>query len=974
MGLIENSLSVRLTGIFLKYGCLLFILYLLFGYFAAPSIIESQMRQQLEQTGRKMHVEHIRYNPLALSLDMHGLVIDDPQGRPQLSFDRLYGNFEASSLLWSTVVFKELRLDNFTYHYTIAKDGSSNIDDLLALANTPDSEPEADTEEPQPVPRILIKQLSLNGINLTYRDNHRPKPFYKAFGPIYISLYYFNTFPGNGYPYSVEANTEQGEKISWQGDLSVVPLRSQGDIEISGIRLRDGWAFAEEMLNFELVDGRLAAHGHYQLSPDGNVKLSDANIKLDKIDIIDKKTAQPALNIPSFTLSGINLDLQQQRVEIGRIDSQKAVFHEHIDADGQSRLQQLLTPISSGNNTDNQADEAASPWQVQLNKFALKDYRIDLDTDVVGKPLNFTLSKLNLGFEQFNLGDSRLKNLQLDTTIDGEGSEASSQLSINSPQLAYAPLKTSVNVDLKAFPLSHAQPILDDLANLQLVDGTLSSKLNLQLEEGKQLSIVAKGEASIDTLNLVDTLKQLPFLSWDSLDVHDIAYSSAANSLDIDSIDTDALFARVTLHKDGTSNIQDILAHPSQSAPAQPAQPADKEQQGNTTPMSINVGSINFNNARSRFSDLSLSRRFAMTIGEINGSIKDISSATDGRASVDLKGSVNRYAPVLLKGQVNPLAAETYTDLALSFHGLELTNLTPYADVYAGYAIDKGKLTVELNYKMLNNRIVGGNHLFIDQLTLGDHTNSSTATSLPVALAIALLKDSRGQIDIKLEVEGSLDDPEFNYGSLLWDAATSFIGKIIASPFNLLASLVESSEPLNEINFAFGSSELDTTSTQTLSDLADALKQRPQLDLEIRSNANSIADREALARTKLGQQLSIDMNTISNSDWNKLNDYYQQSNSEPSLNELRQEIVAAQPELSKQQVETQLQSHVLQTLLLQQNISDHALKQLALKRSNNIRLALIAQAIGHDRVFVLDSSLVDTPSKQSTSALELNAH
>ena len=59
----------------------------------------------------------------------------------------------------------------------------------------------------------------------------------------------------------------------------------------------------------------------------------------------------------------------------------------------------------------------------------------------------------------------------------------------------------------------------------------------------------------------------------------------------------------------------------------------------------------------------------------------------------------------------------------------------------------------------------GKNRIFLDQLTLGDKVDSPDATSLPVKLGIALLKDSNGLIELDLPVNGDLRNPEFSIGN-----------------------------------------------------------------------------------------------------------------------------------------------------------------------------------------------------------------
>jgi hypothetical protein len=93
---------------------------------------------------------------------------------------------------------------------------------------------------------------------------------------------------------------------------------------------------------------------------------------------------------------------------------------------------------------------------------------------------------------------------------------------------------------------------------------------------------------------------------------------------------------------------------------------------------------------------------------------------------------------------------------------------SPYAMKFAGYKIAEGTMSLDLRYKVQNSQLEGNNQVVIDKLTLGERVDSPDALKLPIELAIAILKDSNGRIDLGLPVSGSLDDPQFSWGALIW--------------------------------------------------------------------------------------------------------------------------------------------------------------------------------------------------------------
>jgi len=203
---------------------------------------------------------------------------------------------------------------------------------------------------------------------------------------------------------------------------------------------------------------------------------------------------------------------------------------------------------------------------------------------------------------------------------------------------------------------------------------------------------------------------------------------------------------------------------------------------------------------------------------------------------------------------VAPASAAQYTDLKASFRNLEMRNLTPYSGKFAGRKIESGKLSLELEYKVLDRKLKGENQIVIDNLKLGERVESKDATSLPLDLAIALLSDSKGVIDLGLPVQGSLDDPQFSMGGLVWKAITNLLTKIVTAPFRAL--LGGSGEEFEAVLFEPGEARLLPPEREKLAKLATALEKRPQLKLAIEGRFDRERDREALADNILKLEVS----------------------------------------------------------------------------------------------------------------------
>jgi hypothetical protein len=267
--------------------------------------------------------------------------------------------------------------------------------------------------------------------------------------------------------------------------------------------------------------------------------------------------------------------------------------------------------------------------------------------------------------------------------------------------------------------------------------------------------------------------------------------------------------------------------------------------------MPVRIKSISITDGSALFADNSITPSFATGIMDLQGTITGLSSQADSRAKVQLAGKVDRYAPVDITGEVNLLSAAKYSDVALNFRNMELTTFNPYSGKFAGYNISKGKLSTELHYKVENRKLDAQHHIVVDNLEFGDKTDSKDAAPIPIKLAVALLKDRQGVIDLQLPVGGSLDDPKFRLGPIIWKALLGLLTKIVTAPFAALGALFGGGEELAYVDFQPGSADLPTTKIEQLGKLSQALVERPQLRLDVPVTLLAEQDSKAIAATTL---------------------------------------------------------------------------------------------------------------------------
>jgi hypothetical protein len=428
-----------------------------------------------------------------------------------------------------------------------------------------------------------------------------------------------------------------------------------------------------------------------------------------------------------------------------------------------------------------------------------------------------------------------------------------------------------------------------------------------------------------------------------------------------------------SIDADGGMNLNRLFSPPGSEfqEEASSGEESPKSESSGETTTPVKIGSVIITNLLAQFADLSITPNVVTQIEELTGTIKGLSSDQLAKADVALEGTVDQYAPFKIAGQINPLSEDAYTDLAFTFKNLDLPTISPYSGKYAGYPINKGKLSLDLAYKISEKTLAGENKVLIDQIAMGEKVNSPDAMSLPIPLALALLKDRKGQIDIDLPVRGNLGDPDFSYGGVIWNALANLLTKIATSPFAMIGGLLGvSGEDLQYIAFPTGEAQLPSPEQEKLRAIGQALDDRPALRLEITGTADPLADRQALAVGQLRKQLQK-RKFVQGSASAMKGVSVEQIELNPdeesrSLSELYVEKFGTQPQTpppppSSSEGKTpglppiaQMQSKLVEAI----QVEDEQLRLLAQERAQAIRDYLIQEGkVSGDRVFVVEPNL-----------------
>ncbi|KQW87480.1 hypothetical protein ASC94_29360 [Massilia sp. Root418] len=593
----------------------------------------------------------------------------------------------------------------------------------------------------------------------------------------------------------------------------------------------------------------------------------------------------------ALTVRGIAVDTGRKTVAIGELVSPGAI----VAYTQGKRAESASAPVAdrpAAKPAANAADDA--PYLVTIGRIAMQEWSVRVEDRSHAEPSIFALSPVSLEVRDYSTAPASRSKLDLKAAVNKTG-----QLGI-SGTLGLAPFNADLALDLKNIGMLPLQPYATDYVNLRFTQAAVSTKGKLLLETGANGALQGgfKGDASLNNLATVDKSSANDFLSWKALSFGGMDVKLQPFAMSVDKVALSDFFARVIIDPTGRLNVQDIKrsaanedrslteagsrakdaiaqAKAAKLAKADQADKADKAGKAvNTAQASqpvavpaapapvpdaaplppIRIGQLTLSGGRVRFTDNFIKPNYTANLKGIGGTVTGLSSDANSSANVALRGEVNS-APLLISGRINPLKRDLSLDLKAEVRGMELAQLSTYADKYVGYGIEKGKLTFEVAYQLENRALKAENRLVLDQLTFGSESSNPAATKLPVGLAVALLSDRNGVIDINVPIGGSLDDPEFSVGGIILKIIGNAIVKTVTSPFALIGSLFGGGEELSKLDFDAGHASLLPASETRLRSLSKALAERPGLKLDITGRVDPAADLEALKRVAIERKV-----------------------------------------------------------------------------------------------------------------------
>lgn len=795
----------------------------------------------------------------------------------------------------------KIRIDGLAANVVRNHDGTINLTSLNG-ANPPATgapappQPvaatavEASSTAPAAPPDVSIDSFEMAQSSVKVTDNTGATPAIVSITPIHAQLGYFSLTSGTASSYSLTASLGGGGTIDFKGGVDYAHKQATSTVTIDQIDLPALQGFAQSILAAKVTGGKLSATASVKtdFSSAFNVHVEPASVSLDDFALSTSNGRDKPLQWNKLDIAIGQVDLASRQATINEIRTDGIRVSVIRERDGKLSLVDLLAkpapPPRSRHETVAERRErerlererrdrerveererhrgqpvqakapAAKPWQFRIASIAIEKTDAEIEDASAPRAVKIALSPLNLHLKDVTSDFAKPFSVDLDGSLNRRGT-----IKITGTA-AIAPLKANLRVVTQRLDLSPADPYVSSHLNATIKSALLTMNGAVGLaQERKNIRITYRGDVTIGNLATLDKLTSEPFLRWRALSVSRIDADIGAGppKVHIGAVALSDFYSRIILNQTGKLNLKDITANPNaapkslteaqpqEQAPAAEATPSSPT--GQPIPADIALGRITLQGGKIDYSDFFIQPNYTANLTGITGKVGAFGTRSTNPADVELHGQVNGSAPIEITGSVNPLAPTAYVDIKANADGIELTGLTAYSTRYTGYPITKGTLTVNVHYTLDQGNLTADNHIFIDQLTFGDRVANSTATNLPIRLAVSLLKNSKGEIDVDVPVSGSLKDPQFSIGSVILHAFMNLIVKAATSPFSLLSSAFGGGkQDLSYVEFAPGSAALSADSKSRLDTLIQALQERTGLKVNIEGRVDPALDPEGL--------------------------------------------------------------------------------------------------------------------------------
>ncbi|WP_138516278.1 DUF748 domain-containing protein [Limnobacter alexandrii] len=876
------------------------VFFYLFAWAGLPRLVHWQAEKQvLERSGHVLNMDLPEINPFKLTVRIPKLNLATPEGEQLVSFEHLFVDVSGTDLFTGLIAMDQIDLKNLNLNVALLPEGKNNFTALLDAFKTDEPEEEENTEPPA----FLLSHLLISDAAVNFEDRRKPDGLKTTFAPLNLELRDLATRSENDGDFVLNAVTGLDAELKLRAQIQLADPSAVGEFSLTGlniaklepllapllptappagsadlaldfdVNLKDA---SEEIppkvfinnINAEVREFNIAAkpQGASAAAQFNKLNINNAsfNLQTNKAELagivlaglqLNHSNKAKAIGLDAIEVGPIAVDLTEQHAEVNAATLKGGQVNVKRNAKGELDLMAAINDwIPPAKPAEKQAEaegataEESKPWTYAVNTIDLSGIQANIQDQTVSPALNIGLN--NIAVSTSGVTQDLSKNLPLKASLNvASGGSIAVNGTINPSTTA-----TQMNVEVNALALKPAQPFIAQFAKLNLVSGAIYTKGKATYNAKEQ---GYAGSLTIGSLRLNEAGTNNSFFEFKKLFTPGLRVN--AQGLNIQRLTLEGLDTALLIAKDKSTNISRILVNKEEPKTATAQTPEPAKGADNSPPaFAVNIDRFNIVNSEMDFADESLFIPFGTRIHSLEGVVNGLSNKPGTRGELALKGAVDEFGEADAQGTINLLDPTNYMDVAVKFSNVEMRNLTPYSGTFANRKIESGKLSLNLVYNIENQQLNSSNQVIVDKLKLGERVQSPQGRDLPLELAIAILEDSNGRIDLGLPITGDLNDPQFSYGAIVWKAIGNVLTKIVTAPFRALGALFGGgdADELGKIEFTAGANTLSPSQREGLKKLGEALTTRPNLALTVQGTW-APADKTAIQNLQMRRAVAV---------------------------------------------------------------------------------------------------------------------
>ncbi|HYM59282.1 MAG TPA: DUF748 domain-containing protein [Thermoanaerobaculia bacterium] len=829
-------------------------LYALVGFFVVPRLIRWAVQEKGSTAlHREVTVGKVAFNPFTLEADLETLRIRDRDRQPLFSFNRFHVDVQVSGILQRAWRLRELTIDEPNVAVRILRDGSLSIADLLKGDN-----------KSSELPRVIVDHFAIRSGKVDFADDSVAPRFAASFTPVNVDVRDLVTLPGEQGEHALQIGFNRESTIRITGKQVIQPLGISGRIEAKNIVLA---TFAERLAAIAPIAihrGHVDAGISYELRrrDPGGIQLDVSHGELTATDLALSPRGETAerLTVPRLEVRDATAAFPARRVEVGLVRLIEPRGTIAWDANGRFNWSGGMGSTEATRPAQSPPLPASEQWTVKVARAGIERGALHMDDQSATPAVAVDLSELAI--EATGISGDAHAPIGLTASANANGS---GRITLHGT-LVPSPFSLDTQSSLSAIDLVPFRAYAASVHGMTLSTGTLG--FDGRMLFSTQQPYLIEGNGTLRGIEFLD-LQGRRFLGCKTASLFNIRIDGATSRNRIRRVDLDGMYANVEIDKQKNLNLSAIgsdatpapkpadgttIAKPAATgtgdvkpAAAKPAEPAKG---------SFDVGVIDIRNATVDYRDDSLVLPFATSISPATGKITDLSTTSKAASTVRFEGNVPEHGSTRADGTLRASDLFAGTDLTVRFRSVTMPRLTPYSAEFAGYEIERGLLDLDIHYRIADRKLVGDHRVVATDMTLGKKIGRSHA-GFAVRLAVALLKDREGRIDLQVPIVGSVDSPEFNYRVVLWEAVKTILGNVVKAPFRALGrSMGIAAENLEFVSFDPGEASVPPPDAEKLAKVAGELAVRPELTLGVQGTFDPALDSAAIRKAKIDSAIA----------------------------------------------------------------------------------------------------------------------